>query len=167
MLRSFDGVSAVDNKAASGFDLEPPDEGLGAGNGYVVNFVNVTGQVQSSSGSLLVKPFYLNTFFHETPTAFTSDPRVFYDAGSQRWIASILGVTFDSKTGNVTESHLDVATSAGSDPRGAWRVVRIDASNPGHTGCPCLADYPILAVDHDNVWNSTTFALAAPDARSV
>lgn len=155
LLRSFDGVSAVDNKAASGFDLEPPDEGLGAGNGYVVNFVNVTGQVQSSSGSLLVKPFYLNTFFHETPTAFTSDPRVFYDAGSQRWIASILGVTFDSKTGNVTESHLDVATSAGSDPRGAWRVVRIDASNPGHTGCPCLADYPILAVDHDNVYLST------------
>jgi len=59
----------------SGFDLEPPDQGLGAGNGYVVNFVNVTGQIQSTSGALLVRPFYLNTFFHEAPQANTSDPR--------------------------------------------------------------------------------------------
>jgi len=64
LLHNFDGVNALDNKAASGFDLEPPDQGLGAGNGYVVNFVNVIGQIQSTSGALLVRPFYLNTFFH-------------------------------------------------------------------------------------------------------
>ena len=69
IVRGFDGVSALDNRAASGFDLEPPDEGLAAGNGFVVNFVNVTGQIQSTSGAVLMKPFSLNTFFHEPQTS--------------------------------------------------------------------------------------------------
>lgn len=155
LLHNFDGVNALDNKAASGFDLEPPDEGLGAGNGYVVNFVNVTGQIQSTSGALLVRPFYLNTFFHEAPQANTSDPRVFYDAGSRRWIATILVYSFDNKTNFVSGSHIDVAVSTGSDPRGTWRVFQFDAANPNHAGCPCLADYPILGVDRDNVYVST------------
>ena len=155
VLHTFDGVSALDNKAASGFDLEPPDEGLAAGNGYVVNLVNVTGQIQSTSGSLLVKPFFLNTFFQESPTANTSDPRVFYDAASGRWIATILEYAFDSTTGLLSESHVDVATSRSSDPRGQFRIFRVDTTNPDHAGCPCLADYPILGVDKDNVYVST------------
>ncbi len=155
LVHSFDGVSALDNKAAAGFDLEPPDEGLGAGNGFVVNFVNLTGQIQSTSGAVLVKPFFLNTFFREPLTANTSDPRIFYDAASGRWIATILEYAFDSKTGLVAESHVDVATSASSDPRGAFRIFRVDTTNPNHAGCPCLADYPILGVDHDNVYVST------------
>lgn len=155
LLHSFDGVSALENKAAAGFDLEPPDEGLGAGNGFVVNFVNVTGQIQDTSGAVLVKPFYLNTFFKEPATANTSDPRIFYDSSSGRWIASILEYAFDSKTGLISESHVDVATSRTSDPRGQFRIFRVDTTNPNHADCPCLADYPILGVDQDNVYIST------------
>ena len=49
VLANFDGVDAIQN-AATAFDLEPPDEGLGAGNGYVVNFVNVTGAIYNTHG---------------------------------------------------------------------------------------------------------------------
>ena len=153
--QSFDGVSALDNKRAAGFDLEPPDEGLGASSDYVVNFVNVTGEVRSTSGAPLGHPFYLNDFFHEAAAANTSDPRIYFDAHTQRWVASILGYAFNSAGTRVTASHVDVAVSRTADPRGAWNVVRFDTSNPSHTGCPCLADYPILGLDRDNVYIST------------
>jgi hypothetical protein len=55
----------------------------------------------------------------------------------------------------VTESHVDLATSASGDPRGSWRVFRIPTSNPTHTGCPCLSDYPMLGFDGDNVYVTT------------
>ncbi len=154
LVRAFDGVNAIQNKAAAGFDLEPPDEGLAAGNGYVVNFVNVTGWIQNTSGKPLVKPFYLNPFFHETAAAFTSDPRVFYDASTRRWFATIVEIVFSS-TGLITESHVDVATSRTSDPRKSWTVYKFGTTNLDHAGCPCLADFPILGIDASNVYVST------------
>src|SRR6478735_4173190 len=90
VFRNFDGVDAIQNRDTAGFNLEPPDEGLGAGNGYVANFVNVTGAVYSDRGFLLAGPFYLNRFFGESDDANTSDPRVFYDQGTKTWIATIL-----------------------------------------------------------------------------
>jgi len=154
VLHSFDGVNAVDNKSASGFDLEPPDEGLAAGNGYVVNFVNVTGIITTTAGQRLHAPFYLNTFFGESAAANTSDPRVFYDASTRRWFATILEYGITAK-GVFTESHVDIATSTAADPRAPWRITRIPTSNLNHAGCPCLADYPILGVDTHNVYVST------------
>ena len=155
VLASFDGVDAVQNQAASGFNSEPPDEGLAAGQGKVVNFVNVTGRIYRQDGTPLTQPFYLNPFFHETADAQTSDPRVYYDADTGRWIASLLGYTLNSDGSAVTESHVDLAFSDSSDPTGAWHVYRIPASDPGHAGCPCLADYPILGVSKANVYLST------------
>lgn len=152
--RSFEGLNALDNKAASGFDLEPPDEGLGAGNGYVVNFINVAGGIYNSSGTRLVGPFYLNTFFGEPAAANTSDPRVFFDSSSNRWFATMLEYAISPK-GLFTESHVDIATSTTADPRDPWRIVQIPTTNLGHAGCPCLADYPILGVDTHNIYVST------------
>ena len=155
-VQSFDGVNAVQNKRIAGFDLEPPDEGLGAGNGYVVNFVNVVGAIYQPNGHRLGSPFYLNTFFKEDPATNTSDPRVYYDSSSGRWFATILEYQFNADGTRVTESHVDLATSASSDPRGSWRIFRIPTSNPNHVNCPCLADYPILGFDHDNVYVTTS-----------
>jgi hypothetical protein len=154
LLANFAGVNAIQNKKVAGFDLEPPDEGMGASTQFVANFVNLAGAIYSPSGKLLKGPFYLNTFFHETPTAFTSDPRVFFDPQSQRWFATILEITFDAKF-NVSESHVDVAASKSADPRGNWRIFRINTDNLNHNGCPCLPDYPILGVDASNVYVST------------
>lgn len=155
LVADFDGVDAIQNKATAGFDLEPPDEGLGAGNGYVANFVNVTGAIYNMHGGLVQGPFYLNTFFGEPPEANTSDPRVYYDADSGRWYATMLAFGLNSDFTRITESHIDVAASDSGDPTGAWHVYRIDASSPTHRGCPCLGDYPILGVDGINIYIST------------
>jgi hypothetical protein len=155
VLRNFDGVDAIQNRAAAGFNLEPPDEGLGAGNHYVANFVNVTGAIYDVNGALLAGPFYLNPFFGESVDAFTSDPRVYYDGLTHRWFATILEYQFNADFTAITESHVDLAASVSADPTGAWNVYRIDTTNPTHSGCPCLADYPILGVDQYNIYIST------------
>lgn len=155
VLANFDGVSAIDNKTAAAFDLEPPDEGLGAGHGFVVNFVNVTGAVYDTRGAVVQPPFFLNTFFGEPADANTSDPRVYFDANVGRWFATMLAYSFTEDGTAIAESHLDVAASDSSDPTDSWHVYRVDASSPTHGGCPCLGDYPILGVDGTNVYVST------------
>ncbi len=95
-VQSFDGVNAAQNMRAAGFDTEPPDEGLGAGNGFVVNFVNVTGAIYRPNGQRLGAPFYLNTFFKEDPATATSDPRVYYDSSSGRWFATMVEYQFNA-----------------------------------------------------------------------
>ncbi len=153
LLRGFDGIDAIQNSKTSGFDLEPPDEGLGAGNGFVVNFVNVTGGIYRMNGRMVGQPFYLNDFFGESADANTSDPRVFYDPDSGRWIATIL--EYQISGGAISESHVDVAVSTSSNPAGTWNVYQIPTTDESHAGCPCLADYPILGVDQYNVYVST------------
>jgi hypothetical protein len=153
LLANFDGVNAIQN-GATAFDVEPPDEGLGAGHGFVANFVNVTGAIYNMHGGMVQGPFYLNTFFDEPADANTSDPRVYYDANPHRWFATMIEYSFDSD-GLVAESHVDLAVSDSSNPTHSWHVYRVDASSPTHRGCPCLGDYPILGVDGTNVYIST------------
>jgi hypothetical protein len=155
LLADFDGVDAIDNSSASGFDLEPPDEGLGAGHGYVANFVNVTGAIYNMHGGRVQGPFYLNTFFGEPDAANTSDPRVYFDSDTRRWFATMLVYGLNSTNTAITESHIDIATSDSNDPTGSWHVYRVDASSLSHAGCPCLGDYPILGVDTKNIYIST------------
>jgi hypothetical protein len=155
LIAEFDGVNAIQNSETAGFDLEPPDEGLGAGNGFVANFVNVTGAIYNMHGGMVKGPFYLNKFFGEAPDAFTSDPRVYYDAHSGRWFATMLVYSFNSTFTAITESHIDVAASDSSNPTHKWHVYRVNASSVGHRGCPCLGDYPILGVDRQNLYIST------------
>lgn len=153
LLQSFDGINAIQNESTA-FPLEPPDEGLGAGNGFVANFVNVTGGIYSTDGQLLAGPFFLNDFFGESASANTSDPRVYYDASTHTWIATILEYDITGQ-GTIGGSRVDVAASQSSDPTGAWNLYQIDTTNLNHGGCPCLADYPILGVDSQNVYIST------------
>jgi hypothetical protein len=155
VFAEFDGVNAIQNGVTSGFDLDPPDEGLGAGHGFVANFVNVTGAIYNTHGGIAQGPFYLNTFFGESPDAFTSDPRVYYDSASGRWFATLLVYSFNTDFTAITESHIDVAASNSSDPTRRWHVYQVDASHPSHRGCPCLSDYPILGVDGRNLYIST------------
>jgi hypothetical protein len=153
VLKNFDALDGVQMQSVA-FPLEPPDEGLGAGNAYVANFINVAGAIYNRSGQMLVGPFYLNDFFGEDPDANTSDPRVFYDSDTNRWFATILEYAF-SEGGPLAESHVDVAVSKTGDPTGQWVLYRIDTTNPSHSACPCLADYPILGVNMQNVYIST------------
>jgi hypothetical protein len=95
----FDGITHRDQRLAGGgnqFSLEPPDQGLGVGNGFVVEAVNLAVAVYSTSGA----PFgiaALNGFLGLAPAIkrssppvygpFTSDPRVYYDAPTGHWFS--------------------------------------------------------------------------------
>ncbi|MBO1766627.1 hypothetical protein [Allobranchiibius sp. GilTou38] len=151
----FDGVDAIQSKAVAGYDVEPPDEGLGAGNGYVANFVNVAGAIYRTDGSTVTAPFFLNTFFDEPATANLTDTRVYYDSPSRTWFATMLEYGLTSDGSAVTESHVDLAVSSTANPAGAWHIYRASTTDLDHAGCPCLADYPIMGVSRSNVYLST------------
>ncbi len=64
---SFNGLNHRDQRLANGGNnqcsLEPPDQGLCVGNGYVVEAVNSVIRVWNTSGSALTGVQDLNTFF--------------------------------------------------------------------------------------------------------
>jgi hypothetical protein len=148
---NFNGVDEITNDKASGTPLEPPDEGLGVGDGVVFNIVNVTGAFYKPNGTLLAPPFAANAFFGESPTAFTSDPRTYFDASTNTWFATILEGDFT----NYTESHFDLAVNTSGNPLSPWTVYRIDTTDSQDNGCPCFGDYPEFGIDQFNVYVTT------------
>jgi hypothetical protein len=81
---------------------------------------------------------------------------VFYDASTSRWFGTLVEYAFNDDFTAITESHVDLAVSSTGDPNGHWKIYRIPTSNPSHSGCPCLADYPILGIDKANVYITTS-----------
>jgi len=150
VLNNFDGVDAITNDNTSNTPLEPPDEAIAVGQGYVMNLVNVTGAIYRPHGSLVIPPFFLNDFFAEPPTAFLSDPRAFFDAQTNTWFALIWEADF---TGG-TESHIDLAVNSTGNPLNTWNVYRFDTTDASGYQCPCLPDFTILGMDQYNVYMS-------------
>ncbi|MEO7002660.1 MAG: hypothetical protein ABI068_12675 [Ktedonobacterales bacterium] len=158
LLGNFDGINAIQNSAAAGGDLEPPDEGLAAGNGYVMNVVNLTGAIYTTNGTTVAGPFSLGTFFNESQTFNLSDPRAYYEASTHRWFVLIWEADF----GGATESHIDLAVSTSSNPLSTYNIYRIDTTNSFDAGCPCFPDYTIFGIDQYNVYLSgNEFSLAS------
>ena len=98
---SFDGLNHRDQRLANGgnqWTLEPPDQGLCVGNGYVVETVNSVIRVWNTSGSALTGVQDLNTFFGY-PAAIDRttgvvgpnviDPQCYYDPDNNRFIVDI------------------------------------------------------------------------------
>ncbi|HCI78162.1 MAG TPA: hypothetical protein DHW02_00560, partial [Ktedonobacter sp.] len=147
LLHNFNGVDAIDNSnATGGYDLEPPDEGMGAGNGYVVNFVNLTGAIYKSNGSIAAGPFPLGLpgvaggFFNEDIlNNLVSDPRVYFDASTHTWFAEVLVEVISN--GAPVSSHIDLAVNTSGNPTTAWNIYQIDTTDANNAGCPCLPDY--------------------------
>ena len=151
LLHNFNGVDEIANLAASATPLEPPDEGLGANNGYVFNIVNVTGAIYRPNGAVAVAPFFINPFFKEAPAAFLSDPRTYYDKATNTWFATVLEANFTTNN----ESHFDVAVNASGNPTTPWTVYKFDTTDPTGAGCPCFGDYPIFGIDQYNIYVSS------------
>jgi len=166
LLANFNGVSSRDSAATNfGAEFEPPDQGLCAGNGYVVEMVNSAYSVYDTKGKVLAGPFNVNGPFNEGLTEFTSDPRCYYDAATGTWFATILQI---SKEENA--SAVDIAVNNSGDPRTAWTVYRIDttglggAGGPKEPGCPCFGDQPTLGIDRNNLYVTTNeFSILGPN----
>jgi hypothetical protein len=87
------------------FNLEPPDQGLCVGSGFVLELVNTALAVYGANGALVAGPTPLNQFFglrpeivRSTPPVFgdfTSDPKCYFDPDLQRWFVTILQLDVD------------------------------------------------------------------------
>jgi hypothetical protein len=174
LRRSFDGLSMRDTRLADGgnsFSVEPPDQGLCVGNGFVVESVNDAIRVYDREGNALTGVTSLNTFYgypvaiNRTAGTFgpaLTDPTCYYDPSVRRFFHVILTLETNPATGALTGvNHLDLAVSSTADPRNAWTIYRIPVQDDGtqgtpvHPDCPCLGDYPHIGADANGVYLTT------------
>jgi hypothetical protein len=156
----FEGLNLFQQRYARGgnqFTVEPPDQALCVGNGYVVEAVNDVINVFDQSGQSvlpdntstnIVSGFPtdvnhavdLNSFYGYAPAInratgvraqFVTDPSCLYDAATQRFFVVVL--TLESlPNGTFTmANHIDIAVSQTADPTGSWNIYRLDVTNDG------------------------------------
>ncbi len=172
---SFDAITFRQQRLANGgnqFSIEPPDQGLCAGNGYVLESVNDLIHVYDTAGNLL-RTVDLNSFYgyaaaiNRTTGAFgpeTTDPSCLFDVDTQRWFHVILTLDRVGTTSALAgTNHLDIAVSDSANPLGSWTIYRIPAQNNGTDGTPdhhcargfCLGDYPHIGADASGFYVTT------------
>ena len=178
-LTHFDQrYAGTGNYANTQFSLEPPDQGLCVGNGYVMEPINNAIAVYNMDGTRVGGPKALSQFFNlspevvrSTPPAygqFISDPRCHFDQATQRWFVSELEIDTDPSTGAFgTHSSILIAVSASADPTGAYYLYSFDTTDgngtdPQHPNCPCFGDQPLIGSDANGFYVSTNeYPLAA------
>jgi hypothetical protein len=157
----FEGLNLFQQRYARGgnqFTVEPPDQGLCVGNGYVVEAVNDVVNVFDQSGKSLLPDntatnvvsgfptdvnhaVDLNSFYGYPPAInratgirgpSLTDPSCLYDAATQRFFMVELTLEVVPTTGAFTHvNHLDIAVSKTADPTGAWNIYKIDVTSDG------------------------------------
>lgn len=141
----FDGISHYDQRFAgtgvytnTQFSLEPPDQALAVGNGYVLEAINNALAVYKTDGTPVVLPTPVNQFFGLAPEIIRgtvtfgpslSDPRAYYDAASKRFFVEEWGTDSDPKTGASTgTSFIKLAVSQTSNPAGGYTLYTFDTT---------------------------------------
>lgn len=185
LVNSFDGLTFRQQRTANNgnqFSVEPPDQGLCAGNGFVLESVNDVLRVWDTAGNAQVGVTDLNTFYGYAPAIIRgrpnkfgpsiTDPSCYYDHDTQRWFQVVLTLDRVGTSSRLTGSnHLDIAVSTTSNPLGTWNIYRIPVQNDGSDGTPnhncnggpCLGDYPHIGADANGIFLTTNeFSLFAP-----
>src|SRR5690242_6708250 len=150
---TIDGINHFQQRFVAGggnqFSIEPPDQGLCAGNGFVLETVNDTLQIFDTAGNPLIAPTDLNSFYGYTPAInraksplqfgpSITDPSCLFDSATQRWFHVVLTLDRASITTQTLagSNHLDIAVSATADPTGAWNVYSLPVQDDGTQGTP-------------------------------
>lgn len=172
-FHGFNGLRHVDQRTANGgnqFSLEPPDQGLCAGNGFVVETVNDVISVYNMQGIQLTGVEDMNTFFglatqiNRTTGVrgpFLSDPRCFYDHQTQRWFVTELMEDDGGNTGATGRNFNLIAVSLTADPTQGFVAFAYDVTDdglngtPAHAGCPCFGDQPLFGTDKYGIYQTT------------
>ena len=128
---SFNGLNHRDQRLANGgnqFSLEPPDQALCVGNGYMVEAVNSVLRVcNAATGAALTGVQDLNTFFGYPAAIDRDDGRVgpdvidpvcHYDPDNSRFIVVITTLHVDADGNFTGKNTIDVAVSNTGDPTG-------------------------------------------------
>jgi len=129
---SFNGIGLL---ASGGY--VPPDTAVAAGPNYVLEAVNLEGEIFGKTGGA-VKSFSLYSFFNISTSDNITDPRVLYDAPSGRWFA------ITSTFGPSGAYGWNLAVSATSDPTGAWYLYNYPTAGS-------FPDFPKMGVNSDKV----------------
>jgi hypothetical protein len=157
----FEGLNLYQQRYARGgnqFTVEPPDQGLCVGNGYVVEAVNdVLNVFDANTGESLLpdntatnivsgfprdvnNAVDLNSFYGYAPAInrstgvrgpFVTDPSCIYDSATGRFFVVVLTLETFPNGAFTSVNHLDLAVSKTSDPTGEWNIYRIDVTNDG------------------------------------
>jgi hypothetical protein len=159
---SFEGLNFYQQRYARNgnqFSVEPPDQGLCVGNGYIVEAVNDVVNIFNSSGTSVLPDntstnivggfprnvnhaVDLNSFYGYPPAInrtggnvrgqFVTDPSCYYDASTQRFFMVVLTLEVVPTSGAFTTvNHLDLAVSQTSNPTGTWNIYRINVTSDG------------------------------------
>ncbi|HEY6960339.1 MAG TPA: hypothetical protein VI408_00475 [Gaiellaceae bacterium] len=186
----WQGLNFHDQRFANGgnqFSVEPPDQALCAGNGYVLEGVNDVAQVYDTAGHALLNggnAVDLNTFFgypaaivRSGPNAgqrgpSITDPVCLYDAQANRFFFVVLTLDHVGLTAATNgNNHLDIAVSDTGNPTGSWTIYKLPVQNNGTQGTPnhncgsgfCLGDYPHIGADGSGIYLTTNeFAFSGP-----
>ena len=161
-LNAVDSASQVTNQSA--LDIEPPDQGLCAGNGDVVETNNI-GEILVFNTALkrLSAPIPLDTVMGLTSRAWSSggDPSCEYDSsnGGHWFFTEIVSASSEANQGPFTgcfaavsnTCYEGIAVSQGSDPLGPYNVYYLNANyNPNEPGAPnLLNDFAKIGVTRD------------------
>ncbi len=161
----FQGLDFYQQRYARGgnqFSVEPPDQGMCVGNGFVVEAVNDVFNVFNSSGQSVLPDntatnivaglprnvnhaVDLNSFYGYAPAInrstgvraqFVTDPSCLYDAQTQRFFVVVLTLETFPNGAFTGANHLDIAVSQTSDPSGAWNIYRLPVQDDGTDGTP-------------------------------
>ena len=167
-VTGFEGLNLYQQRYARGgnqFTVEPPDQGLCVGNGFVVEAVNDVFNVYDTSGNSLLPDntatnrvagfprnvnhsVDLNSFYGYAPAInrrtgvraqFVTDPSCLYDAATQRFFLVVLTLETHPNGAFTTVNHLDIAVSQTSNPTGSWTIYRVDVTNDGSNPSPSNA----------------------------
>jgi len=176
---SFDGLNFRQQRLANNgnqFSVEPPDQGLCAGNGFVLESVNDVVNVFDAAGNQRLGVTDLNSFYgypaaiaRGNPNRFgpsLTDPTCLFDRATQRWFQVVLTldrINVDPATGlSLSQSlsgrnHLDIAVSNTASPLGTWTAPRARRIT---TAIPRPA--PLLRVARIRLRVSATSPTSAP-----
>jgi hypothetical protein len=160
----WDGVNVFQHRYADNqnqLTIEPPDQGLCVGNGFVFEAVNDAINVYNQSGQSVLPPdtnvapvphvngsVALNKFFGYPPAInraggnvrgpIVTDPSCYFDQPTQRWFLVVL--TLDAFANGQTQgpNHFDIAVSNGPSPvpLSNWTIMRVPVQNDGTDGTP-------------------------------
>ena len=166
----FSGMGGVQEAGTKGgVDLEPPDQGLCAGGGYVMEFINNALAIYSASGAQLVAPIGSADAFLQPTSDFFSDPRCYYDASTKHWFFQefIVGA-FNSSGQLITPSTEFEAVSNTADPTTTYTIYSWNTSDVSASGCPCFGDYDELGADDNGIYVTTDeFGIDTPAFNGV
>jgi hypothetical protein len=154
--KSVKGLNAFDFASThGGFSIEPPDQMLCAGKGYVLEGVNLNIKAFTTGLAAVTPAVALETFFFgSSPSPGLSDPKCYWDSDTGHWFVTVT-VPFQ------IPSFVLIAVSQTKSPLGAWNVYAIDTTDdgtdgtPNNPGCPCIGDQPLIGADRNAIFIST------------